>query len=58
MDSPSESECSMEGGAMLPPSLVSRDQLQKRIDSLTQQNRLVFTRKHTYCQPFKRVLFV
>lgn len=39
MDSPSESECSMDGGAMLPPSLVSRDQLQKRIDSLTQQNR-------------------
>lgn len=39
MDSPSESECSMDGGAMLPPSLVSREQLQKRIDSLTQQNR-------------------
>lgn len=42
MDSPCESESSLDGslgGAMLPPSPVSREQLQKRIESLTQQNR-------------------
>lgn len=41
-DSASESDSSsLDGGAMLPPSTVSRDQLQKRIESLQQQNRLV-----------------
>lgn len=39
-DSASESDSSsLDGGAMLPPSTVSRDQLQKRIESLQQQNR-------------------
>lgn len=40
-DSASESDSnSIDGGAiMLPPSPVSRDQLQKRIDSLQQQYR-------------------
>lgn len=42
MDSPCESESSLDGGVMLPPSPVSREQLQKRIESLTQQNRLDF----------------
>lgn len=42
-DSASESDSSsLDGGAMLPPSTVSRDQLQKRIESLQQQNRYVF----------------
>lgn len=41
MESPTESsETSQDGGVMLPPSPVSREHLQKRIDSLTQQNRL------------------
>lgn len=41
-DSASESDSSsLDGGAMLPPSTVSRDQLQKRIESLQQQNRYV-----------------
>lgn len=40
MDSPCESESSLDGGVMLPPNPVSREQLQKRIESLTQQNRL------------------
>ena len=39
MDSPCESESSLDGGAMLPLSPVSREQLQKRIESLTQQNK-------------------
>lgn len=39
MDSPCESESSLDGGVMLPPSPVSREQLQKRIESLTQQNK-------------------
>lgn len=42
MDSPCESESSLDGqsgGSMLPPSPVSREQLQKRIESLTQQNK-------------------
>lgn len=39
-DSASESDSSsLDGGAMLPPSTISRDQLQKRIESLQQQNR-------------------
>lgn len=43
-DSASESDSSsLDGGAMLPPSTVSRDQLQKRIESLQQQNRQVPT---------------
>lgn len=41
MDSPCESECSLDSGAMLPPSPVSREQLQKRIESLNQQNKYV-----------------
>lgn len=43
-DSASESDSnSLEGGAsMLPPSPVSRDQLQKRIESLQQQNRQIY----------------
>lgn len=42
-DSASESDSSsLDGGAMLPPSTVSRDQLQKRIESLQQQNRYYF----------------
>lgn len=42
-DSASESDSSsLDGGAMLPPSTVSRDQLQKRIESLQQQNRYEF----------------
>lgn len=40
VDSASESDSSsLDGGAMLPPNTVSRDQLQKRIESLQQQNR-------------------
>lgn len=39
MESPCESESSLDGGTMLPPSPVSREQLQKRIESLTQQNK-------------------
>lgn len=41
MDSPCESESSLDSGTtnMLPPSPVSREHLQKRIESLTQQNR-------------------
>lgn len=42
VDSASESDSSsLDGGAMLPPNTVSRDQLQKRIESLQQQNRSV-----------------
>lgn len=42
MESPCESESSLDGGTMLPPSPVSREQLQKRIESLTQQNKYEF----------------
>lgn len=39
-NSASESDSSsLDGGAMLPPTTVTRDQLQKRIESLQQQNR-------------------
>lgn len=50
MDSPCESEGSLDGGgAMLPPSSPgSRDQLQKRIDSLMQQNRVYKVELETY----------
>lgn len=48
MDSPCESESSLDGGAMLPPSPVSREQLQKRIESLTQQNKVLKVELDTY----------
>lgn len=48
MDSPCESESSLDGGIMLPPSPVSREQLQKRIESLTQQNRVLKVELETY----------
>lgn len=48
MDSPCESESSLDGGAMLPPSPVSREQLQKRIESLTQQNKVLKVELETY----------
>lgn len=51
MDSPCESESSLDSGTtnMLPPSPVSREHLQKRIESLTQQNRYDnFICWHTY----------
>lgn len=41
-DSPSESDSSsLDGGAMLPPSPVSREHMQKRIESLQQQNKVL-----------------
>ncbi|XP_023942475.1 coiled-coil domain-containing protein 6 isoform X1 [Bicyclus anynana] len=49
VDSASESDSSsLDGGAMLPPSTVSRDQLQKRIESLQQQNRVLKVELDTY----------
>lgn len=48
MDSPCESESSLDGGVMLPPSPISREQLQKRIESLTQQNRVLKVELETY----------
>lgn len=48
MESPCESESSLDGGTMLPPSPVSREQLQKRIESLTQQNRVLKVELETY----------
>ncbi|XP_055373402.1 coiled-coil domain-containing protein 6 [Condylostylus longicornis] len=51
MESPCESESSLDGGgssSMLPPSPVSREQLQKRIESLTQQNRVLKVELETY----------
>lgn len=50
MESPCESESSLDGGGgtMLPPSPVSREQLQKRIESLTQQNRVLKVELETY----------
>lgn len=46
-DSASESDSSsLDGGAMLPPSTVSRDQLQKRIESLQQQNRYILFKEY------------
>ncbi|XP_013141362.1 PREDICTED: coiled-coil domain-containing protein 6-like isoform X2 [Papilio polytes] len=48
-DSASESDSSsLDGVAMLPPSNVSRDQLQKRIESLQQQNRVLKVELDTY----------
>ncbi|RVE45612.1 hypothetical protein evm_009725 [Chilo suppressalis] len=48
-DSASESDSSsLDGGAMLPPSTISRDQLQKRIESLQQQNRVLKVEVDTY----------
>lgn len=48
--SQTESECSMEGNmtSMAPPSPVSREQLQKRIDSLNQQNKVLRVELDTY----------
>jgi coiled-coil domain-containing protein 6 len=50
--SQSESECSLDGNAsnnsMAPPSPVSREQLQKRIDSLNQQNKVLRVELDTY----------
>jgi Uncharacterized conserved protein H4 (DUF2046) len=51
MDSPCESENSMDGigiVGMLPPSPISREQLQKRIESLNQQNRVLKVELETY----------
>ncbi|CAD7082470.1 unnamed protein product [Hermetia illucens] len=48
MESPCESESSLDGGSMLPPSPVSREQLQKRNESLTQQNRVLKVELETY----------
>lgn len=48
MESPCESESSLDGGSMLPPSPVSREQLQKRIESLTQQNKVLKAELDTY----------
>ncbi|KAL4706473.1 hypothetical protein ACJJTC_015671 [Scirpophaga incertulas] len=47
-DSASESDSSSLDGAMLPPSTISRDQLQKRIESLQQQNRVLKVEVDTY----------
>lgn len=50
--SQSESESSLDGHAMnssmAPPSPVSREQLQKRIDSLNQQNKVLRVELDTY----------
>lgn len=50
--SQSESECSLDGAAlsnsMAPPSPVSREQLQKRIDSLNQHNKVLKVELDTY----------
>lgn len=49
MDSPCESECSLDGvNNMLPPSPISREQLQKRVDSLNQQNKVLKVELDTY----------
>lgn len=48
MDSTSESDSSSLDAIMLPPSSVSRDQLQKRIESLQQQNRVLKVELETY----------
>lgn len=49
-DSASESDSSsIDGGPiMMPPSPVTREQLQKRIDSLQQQNRVLKVELDTY----------
>lgn len=44
-------ECSLDGNAlnsMAPPSPVSREQLQKRIDSLNQHNKVLKVELDTY----------
>lgn len=50
--SQSESESSLDGHAMnssmAPPSPISREQLQKRIDSLNQQNKVLRVELDTY----------
>ncbi|KAH8366067.1 hypothetical protein KR093_008831 [Drosophila rubida] len=56
MESPCESESSLDGGTMLPPSPVSREQLQKRIESLTQQNKVLKAELDTSKTKFKVVL--
>ncbi|KAH8302567.1 hypothetical protein KR044_008280 [Drosophila immigrans] len=55
MESPCESESSLDGGTMLPPSPVSREQLQKRIESLTQQNKVLKAELDTSKTKFKVV---
>lgn len=55
MESPCESESSLDGGTMLPPSPVSREQLQKRIESLTQQNKVLKAELDTLKIKFKVV---
>jgi hypothetical protein len=48
-DSASESDTgSLDGGGFQPPSPVSREQLQKRIESLQQQNRVLSVELETY----------
>ena len=48
-DSASESDSgSVDGGGMMPPSPVSREQLHKRIESLQQQNRVLKVELETY----------
>lgn len=52
-------ECSLDGQAlnsMAPPSPVSREQLQKRIDSLNQHNRVLITELETYKIRCKQLL--
>lgn len=57
MESPCESESSLDGGTMLPPSPVSREQLQKRIESLTQQNKWVLiTMDYEFKNFLKKIL--
>lgn len=49
-DSASESDSSsIDGGPiMMPPSPITREQMQKRIDSLQQQNRVLKVELETY----------
>lgn len=47
-DSESLDGMSLNSSSMAPPSPVSRDQLQKRIDSLTQQNKVLKVELDTY----------
>lgn len=58
--SQSESECSLDGNAMnnsmAPPSPVSREQLQKRIDSLNQHNKVLKVELDTYKIRVKQLL--
>ena len=52
-------ECSLDGHAintMAPPSPVSREQLQKRIDSLNQHNKVLKVELDTYKIRVKQLL--